>query len=135
MLAVLKLNSKDERMKIRIRGNSVRFRLTKTEVETFSRTGFYAQETEFHTKTFNYALRATDKVNDLQAEFVEDTITMFLPEKDCSQWFENDIVGFENTIKLNDDKELFLLLEKDFACLDNSLEDQSDNYPNPLMED
>jgi hypothetical protein len=23
------------------------------------------------------------------------------------------------------------LLEKDFACLDNTLEDQSDNYPNP----
>ena len=24
-----------------------------------------------------------------------------------------------------------ILLEKDFACLDNTDEDQSDNYPNP----
>jgi hypothetical protein len=31
-------------------------------------------------------------------------------------------------------KELFLLLEKDFVCLDETIEDQSDNYPNPLMD-
>jgi hypothetical protein len=28
-------------------------------------------------------------------------------------------------------QELFLLIEKDFVCLDNTFEDQSDNYPNP----
>jgi hypothetical protein len=27
-----------------------------------------------------------------------------------------------------------LLVEKDFVCLDNTIEDQSDNYPNPLAE-
>jgi len=27
--------------------------------------------------------------------------------------------------------QLHLLLEKDFVCLDNTAEDQSDNYPNP----
>ena len=26
---------------------------------------------------------------------------------------------------------LYLLIEKDFACLDHSSEDQSDNYENP----
>ena len=28
-------------------------------------------------------------------------------------------------------KDLFLLIEKDFVCLDHTFEDQSDNYPNP----
>ena len=121
-------------MKIRIRGNSVRFRLTRTEVEAFSKSGYYAQETVFNTKTFTYALKSTNSVDDLQAEFVDDTITMFLPEKDCEQWFESDRVGFDNVVKLGDNKELFLLLEKDFACLDNTIEDQSDNYPNPLAD-
>ena len=40
-----------------------------------------------------------------------------------------DKVGFEG--KQGD---LVLLVEKDFTCLDNAEEDQSDNYPNPLAE-
>lgn len=121
-------------MKIRIRGNTVRFRLTKTEVEAFCKTGYYEQKTEFSTKTFTYALKASEKVDKLQVEFVGDAITMFLPEEESRQWFASDKVGFENTVLLGNDKELFLLLEKDFACLDNTTEDQSDNYPNPLAE-
>jgi hypothetical protein len=42
-------------------------------------------------------------------------------------WDSTDRVGFEYQ-----DKDLFLLVEKDFKCLDNVAEDQSDNYPNPL---
>ncbi|TMU56146.1 DUF7009 family protein [Flagellimonas algicola] len=117
-------------MKIRIKGNSVRYRLTKTEVETFCKTGYYEERTEFNTKTFTYALKAVD-VDNLGAEFMEDTVTLLVPKKWSSNWFENNRVGFENTMILNNKSELFLLVEKDFACLDNTTEDQSDNYPNP----
>jgi hypothetical protein len=34
-------------------------------------------------------------------------------------------------MEIGNDKYLFLLVEKDFVCLDNTVEDQSDNYPNP----
>ncbi len=44
-----------------------------------------------------------------------------------SQLDNTDEVGFEN-----EQGKLFLLVEKDFTCLDNVSEDQSDNYPNPL---
>jgi len=40
-----------------------------------------------------------------------------------------DKVGFENA-----DGKLHLLVEKDFVCLDEVAEDQSDNYPNPLAK-
>ena len=39
--------------------------------------------------------------------------------------------GFQHKQALSNGKELFLLVEKDFVCLDNTFEDQSDNYPNP----
>lgn len=39
-------------MKIRIKGNSIRYRLTKTEVETFSKVGFYEEKTEFKDHIF-----------------------------------------------------------------------------------
>ena len=39
--------------------------------------------------------------------------------------------GFENNMDFGDGKQLFLLIEKDFVCLDETIEDQSDNYENP----
>lgn len=41
------------------------------------------------------------------------------------------MVGFNNKMPLDNGEHLFLLVEKDFVCLDNTFEDQSDNFPNP----
>jgi hypothetical protein len=52
-----------------------------------------------------------------------------MPQKMVSELADTDTVGYEN-----DHGNLHLLVEKDFTCLDNVAEDQSDNYPNPLAE-
>lgn len=44
-------------------------------------------------------------------------------------------VGFYHTQTLDDGQKLNLTLEKDFVCLDERSEDQSDNYPNPRLEE
>ncbi|RAJ12500.1 DUF7009 family protein [Arenibacter echinorum] len=121
-------------MKIRIKGNSVRYRLTKTEVEAFCKVGFYEEQTEFKHHIFRYELRSRENISHLEADFKNDTIIMYLPEKDKMVWANSDRVGFKHTIAMGKGKELFLLLEKDFVCLDETIEDQSDNYPNPLLE-
>lgn len=121
-------------MKIRIRGNSVRYRLTKTEVKTFCETGYYEEKTQFNDRTLTYALKASDTIEHLAAEFSGDTITVHISVKKSEGWTENETVGFQHTTLLDNGEELFLLIEKDFACLDNTTEDQSDNYPNPLAE-
>ena len=121
-------------MKIRIKGNSIRYRLTKTEVETFGKVGFYEEKTEFMDHIFKYVLRSKENISRLEADFKNDTVSMYLPEKDKLAWVNSDRVGFQNTIALGNGKELILLLEKDFVCLDETIEDQSDNYPNPLMD-
>ena len=59
---------------------------------------------------------------------------MYLPEKDKLAWANSDRVGLQHTIVMENGKELFLLVEKDFVCLDETIEDQSDNYPNPWMD-
>ncbi len=123
-----------EEMKIRIRGNSVRYRLTRTEIEAFCKTGYYEEITEFNGKTLTYALKAREDIAKLDADFNEDTITMYLPSKNKDIWKSTEQVGFQNTIVLNSGNDLFLLLEKDFVCLDETIEDQSDNYPNPLSQ-
>jgi hypothetical protein len=40
---------------------------------------------------------------------------------------ETDKIGFEEA-----GGDIYLLVEKDFTCLENVEEDQTDNYPNPL---
>ncbi len=52
-----------------------------------------------------------------------------MPELMANEWSNSEQVGFEYN-----KNGLYLLVEKDFKCLDNVAEDQSDNYPNPLVE-
>jgi hypothetical protein len=78
-----------------------------------------------------YALQRADTGNDLSASFGQNKITMFVPSTFIKDWPENDIVGFNANMQLTGKDSLFLLLEKDFICLDETTEDQSDNYENP----
>ncbi|WP_183556735.1 DUF7009 family protein [Mucilaginibacter sp. SP1R1] len=114
-------------MKIRIKGNSLRYRLTKTDVERFSSEGYLEEQTIFGAGLLTYALQvyASDQ---LTANFENNKITLFMPEAMADSWAATDKVGFEESTG-----PLYLLIEKDFKCLDNVAEDQSDNYPNPLL--
>lgn len=115
-------------MKIRIKDNSVRIRLTQSEVNALYQDGNISSRTEFLEQAFVYAVERAD-VPELSVEFVENKITLKIPANLLEQMYSTDVVGFEGlTGKVN------LLLEKDFVCLDNTFEDQSDNYPNPNMK-
>lgn len=113
-------------MKIRIKGNSLRYRLTRTDTTRLAEHGYLQEEVDFSSGQLFYALRVTDK-EQLSATYKDNTITMYVPEKLMQEFAGTDKVGFEGT-----HGNLHLLVEKDFTCLDNVTEDQSDNYPNPL---
>ncbi|NJB72817.1 hypothetical protein GGR42_003308 [Saonia flava] len=121
-------------MKIRIKGNYVRFRLTKTEVEAFCENGYFEETTQFREKKLIYAIKAKDGLNGLDVEFINDAIILLVPSKERNTWATSDLVGYENTVSLGKGKDIKLLLEKDFVCLDEVEEDQSDNYPNPRVK-
>ena len=119
-------------MKIRIKGNSIRYRLTKTEIENFGRLGWLEEKTEFlNGPSFRYRLERKTGIETMEASFSGNRICIFVPEKIVKQWTTTEVVGFDHKIKLEEEKDLFLLIEKDFVCLDHTFEDQSDNYPNP----
>lgn len=118
-------------MKIRIKGNSVRYRLTRPEVEKFSKEGYLEESTEFPGGTFYYALKAKPGIENLDVDMEDNKITMYFPDDEKLGWYQSEKVGYRNNKSIGDDKSIFILLEKDFACLDNVEEDQSQNYPNP----
>jgi hypothetical protein len=118
-------------MKIRIKGNSIRIRLTQIEVKNFADNGFIEEATEFIDNKLFYALAVTTNVSELSAQMIGNKITLLVPENIAQNWIKTDLVGFENKFDLGNNKKLFLLVEKDFVCLDNTFEDQSDMFPNP----
>lgn len=123
-------------MKIRIKGNFIRYRLVQHEVLTLSKTGRLLETTCFgpmRDQVFSYALESKEGITGLQAAFDGRTITLYLPVEDAHAWPAGERVGFENSIEVAPGVVLHLLLEKDFVCLEDVSEDQSDNYPNPRL--
>src|SRR5580698_8602192 len=105
-------------MKIRIKSNSVRYRLTRSDVERFAESGYLADKVDFGGNSLTYALQRTDGAQ-LSASFKNNIITLFMPQSMISELIETDRTGFENNSGT-----LHLLVEKDFTCLDNVTEDQ-----------
>lgn len=118
-------------MKIRIKGNYVRYRLTRSEVEKFSKEGYLEEETEFLSGKLVYALQAKKGLDELDIDMTGNRITLFFPDSEKESWHNTSRVGYERLLTLPNGNKAGILLEKDFVCLDNVEEDQSDNYPNP----
>lgn len=119
-------------MKIRIKGDSIRLRLTKSEVDALASVGNVEEHTHLPGGTLSYVLRSDDGAQDLNAFFQDSTIIISMPAKLATAWPGNDVVGYRNTISIGDGVALSLLIEKDFKCIDAPAEeDQSDNYEHP----
>ncbi|MDP4265765.1 MAG: hypothetical protein Q8941_24825 [Bacteroidota bacterium] len=119
-------------MKIRIMGNSIRYRLTKKDIANFGKDGFIEEKTEFlNGPSFYYCLQKKEGITRLEASFSNNRISIFVAGNMVTEWTTTDIVGFDNKMAMDDGENLLLLIEKDFVCLDPGLEDQSDHYQNP----
>ena len=114
-------------MKLRIKGNSLRIRLTKTEVNIIANTGYLEEETLFSNNKFMYALQRVDEGNELSAALEENKMIIFVPSSLTKEWPTNNIIGFNAEMPVADNKTLFLLIEKDFVCLDETTVDQSED--------
>lgn len=114
-------------MKIRIKGNSIRLRLTKTDVETLKQKGLVEEKTIVNTEEiFSYALIISEEVTQISASFIDNKITVFLSQQEAKILTETE----EITVQGSQENGLFLLVEKDLQCLDTTSEDQSDMYEN-----
>jgi hypothetical protein len=120
-------------MKIRIKGNTVRYRLTKSDIAILVETGKLEDKTEFTGSSLVYAIQ-TSSYDALSADFRDNTITLYLPSELLTKWAETTLVSLENSIPLSSGSQLYLLLEKDFKCIDGDVnEDQSDFFENPNL--
>ena len=120
-------------MKLRIRGNSLRIRLSRTEVQQLCSGATLEDSTSFGQNRFVYLVRPVETGDALSAGYEEGVITLYVPQALLQDWPTNTVVGFDARMAVSDSESLYLLLEKDFKCLDADAtqEDQSDYYDNP----
>ena len=125
-------------MKLRIRENSLRFRLGRTEVLDLGVKGSIEERVSFGPEgqsDFCYSLKKTPG-DEFSGIFAGGRISVSVPETVIDRWVESDQVSIEGSQKLDEHTVLKFLIEKDFVCLNShNDEDQSDRYPHPLGDD
>ncbi len=121
-------------MKLRIRGNTLRLRLTQPEVERFGATGRVEERIRFGPgERLTYTLEASDAVGHLAAHYEEGRIAVRIPAASARAWVESDQVSLESAQPIEGDEALEILIEKDFQCLHKPpAEKEADAFPHPL---
>jgi hypothetical protein len=122
-------------MKLRLQSNSIRLRLKRAEVDLLTKLGRVEEKIVLGSgeeDVFSYALEASPKVFAPQASLKTGRILVELPVEAATRWAMGDDVGIETRLSIGDGRELHVLIEKDFACLNGSEEQNHDTFPNPL---
>ena len=124
-------------MKLRILDDSIRLRLTQSEVAAFGEQGRVEAHTRFRPgETLTYALRASGSVDQLVAQFEAGCLTVHVPAAWVSGWVDTNKVGLEGEQTIDGEAVMTILIEKDFKCLHGSADRiEADAFPNPLAQD
>jgi hypothetical protein len=117
-------------MKLRIHGNSVRLRLSQSEVAVFAENGDVESYIEFSKgNRLTYALSADEKISEPEARFENGRLTVFVSKAQADEWVNSDNVGITNGRSSQGPQ---IIVEKDFTCLHKRAgEDDADTFPNP----
>ena len=116
-------------MKLRIKGNTIRLRLSQTEVEQVARDGNASETTRFpNGELLKYSIEAGEKFG---ASFENNEVLITLREDEIKPWADSDQVSLGGELTLSKGEILSILVEKDFKCLTVRPEDESDLFPNP----
>lgn len=121
-------------MKLRVRDNSIRLRLTRSEVELARTDGLVRGRVPLAGgNNFDYVLESSPATVKPEAHISNNVLTVRVPEKQIQNWAGSDEVSIAATQVLDEGVELDILVEKDFVCLTpREGEDETDMYPHPL---
>lgn len=114
-------------MKLRLHDNSLRLRLSQSEVARLHDFGKVEDVIVFQPgRELFYAIE-TGALHEATATFENSNIRVILPTRLAMQWIESDQTGIEASTGT-----LRLLIEKDFQCLHREPAQGEDAFPNPL---
>ncbi len=124
-------------MKLRIKGDSLRLRISPSEMTRLLEFGRVEETIHFGLEQdarLTYALETVDHGLELSSpiavRYQSGQVQMLVSAARAQAWANGNEVGVYSQIVAGDGY-LELALEKDFACLDTSDDRNSDTFPNP----
>jgi len=122
-------------MKLRIRGNSIRFRLQRSEVRSLLEQRHLEDQTRVGLRPedrFVYGVELSDAAESPFATLDGGRLTVVLPTAAARAWAEGPELALEAKQPLDAGDTLRILIEKNLACaVPRHGEDDSDSFPNP----
>ena len=123
-------------MKLRIKGNSLRLRVSRSELERILAGEEVAETIRFAAAPeakLTYALERGSHAGGANVRYGAQEVTVVLSEEQSERWSQESEVGVYTAVEIAPEGSLELIVEKDFACLDRSDADNKDTFANPLM--
>ena len=121
-------------MKLRLQSNSIRLRLKRGEVDQLVKLG-RVQEIillgDGEEDRLVYTLESSPKVFAPQVSLKKNHVLVEVPRDTAVHWATSNDVSIETRISLGGGREVQVLIEKDFACLNGNEEQNRDTFPNP----
>jgi hypothetical protein len=121
-------------MKLRIQANSIRFRVTPTELHALATRGRIESAVQLGVSSqdrLSYSLEISSE-RSVRMVYGDRSVCAVLPENMVREWASTDQVGIEGFQPVANGGQLKILVEKDFKCLQpRSGESEVDRFPNP----
>ena len=121
-------------MKLRINGNSLRLRVSRSELTRFLSSNRIEDTIHFGPAPeakLTYALESTATNSATIVRYSPQELTVRISEDQARTWSEAGEVGIYTAVDIGSEGLLEVVIEKDFACLDRSDEDNTDTFVNP----
>ena len=120
-------------MKLRIKGNSLRLRISRSELATLVKYGSIEETIYFAAAPeakLTYVLRHMPTAVTLHFEYLPQRVTVVVSTEAVQLWSSSDQVGIYGSSETSAGP-LEIAVEKDFACLDGENPADDDAFPNP----
>ena len=116
-------------MKVRIKGDTIRIRVSQSEYDQIINEGYCEEVIHFPSGNLVYSVKSVEQIEPT-ADFLNGRIEVGLPSGAVTHWHEANEVG------IYQDGPVKITVERDFQCLKpRAHEDETDLYPNPLAEE
>ncbi|MEL7534463.1 MAG: hypothetical protein AAFN10_24365, partial [Bacteroidota bacterium] len=107
----------------------VRIRIRKSELKHLGQAHEVSESLCFGpANELSFVLKIEADIEAVRAEFANGRIVIGIPHKKAERWLQSQEVGIETQIAVTPDRQLHILIEKDFPCLDREGEDKSDTF-------
>ena len=120
-------------MKLRIKGNSMRLRVSPSEMKRLLSDGRIEEIIRFGSEPdakLTYALEQAASNEQIAVRYRPQEVTVVLSTQNVRNWAEGDEVGVYGVLEVGNGQQLSVVVEKDFACLDRD-EGNEDTFANP----